>query len=254
MNSIFLEILTFSKLDLTDMYLTSSSGISMSEKIFEIQPRDFLRYAKEDFNDGNERGKINSITNAKRAIDCQLDEVLVKLLRSSSDFKPSIRDFIDDFEIEPETPFKLKLINALNLAPSILISKSRTLRNKLEHEYKKPNVNEVKEALEIADLFLRSVTAKFAMIWTDFEISDDKENEIKIQFDPNSNSFEFSVFKKNQLEKTYFIQSDNIEYFYFLRLMFSIDEEIEINKTIKGLLTQIGHQIPIEKINILLYD
>ncbi len=254
MNSAFLEILKFSKLDLTDSYLTSSCGTSLVENNFEISPRAFLRFAKEDLNQGIDRGYINSITNSKRAIDCQIDETLEKLLGSSNDFNPLVKEFLKYFEFETDIPIKLRAMNALNLAPSLLISKSRTLRNKLEHMYKNPEVTEVKEALDVADLFIRSVTGKFSVIWSEFEISDGKGNQINIEFSPEERTFKFKVLNNNGKDKDYFINTEKIEYLGFLRLMFSIDDEIEINSTFKVILKQIGHPIPPEKINIWLHD
>ncbi len=81
------------------------------------------------------------------------------------------------FEFESDIPIKLRIIHALNLAPSLIISKSRTLRNKLEHMYKKPEIDDVKEALDVADLFIRSVTGKLGMLWSEFEIVDWKDND-----------------------------------------------------------------------------
>ena len=251
MNSILLEALKYSKLDLTELYLIPSSGSSSIEQIFDISPKDFLRFAKEDLQEDNERGFINSISNAKRAIDCQIDEVIEKLASDSNDFTPLVKDFLKYFEFELDIPIKLQIIHALNFAPSLIISKSRTLRNKLEHIYQKPNIQEVKEALDVADLFLRSVTGKLIMIWDDFEIVDGKsDTEIKFLFNLSKRNFKLVISKKNIIEKTYFIGLDNLEYWGLLRLMLSIDDDVEIKETFKILMKQICHPIPLEKVNI----
>ncbi len=164
------------------MTLRTISGTSLKEKIFDISPQDFLRFAKEDLKKSNEHGLINSITNSKRAIDCQIDEAIEQLISKSNKFNPIVEDFLKYFEFESDIPIKLRLIHALNLAPSLLISKSRTLRNKLEHFYQKPEIKDAKEALDVADLFMRSVALKLGLIWTDFEIVDLKNNELKFKF------------------------------------------------------------------------
>lgn len=69
MDTILLEILKVSKINLTDITLRTVFGTSLQENIFDISPKDFLRFAKEDLKEGDERGFINSITNSKRAID-----------------------------------------------------------------------------------------------------------------------------------------------------------------------------------------
>lgn len=230
------------------MTLRMVCGTSLQENIFDISPKDFLRFAKEDLKEGDERGFINSLSNSKRAIDSQIDETIEKLISKSDNLNPIVDDFLKYFEFESDIPFKLKLIHALNLAPSLLISKSRTLRNKLEHIYKKPKVQEVKEALDVADLFLGSVAGKLGMIWSDFEIVDWKNNELIFQY--SEKKFKIEYKKDDKHLTTYLIDANNIEFYGLLRLMLSIEDEIEIEETFKILLKQINHPIPIDKIKL----
>jgi hypothetical protein len=254
MSSILLEAFKYSKLDLTDLIVFSSSGTSFMEQNFDIKPKDFLRFAKEDLKEGNERGYINSITNAKRAIDCQIDDVLEKLAFSSNNFTPLIKDFLKYYEFDSDITIKLQIIHALNLAPSLLISKSRTLRNKLEHLYQNPNIQEVKEALDVADLFLRSVIGKFTLVWNEFEFFDSKRNaEMKFHYEFLERNFILTV-TINGLPKVYNIGINDIEYWGLLRLMLSIDDEIEVEETIKILVKQISHSIPLEKVKVYLSE
>lgn len=248
MDTILLEILKISKINLTNMTLRTVYGISIQENIFDISPKDFLRFAKEDLKGGDERGFINSITNSKRAIDSQIDETIENLISKFDNFNPIVNDFLNYFEFESDIPIKLRLIHSLNLAPSLLISKSRTLRNKLEHIYKKPEVQEVKEALDVAELFIGSVTGKLGMIWTEFEIVDSKNNELIFEF--SEKKFKIDYKKNNKLITSYIIDSNNIEFYGLLRLMISSNDEIEIEKTFKILLKQINHPIPIENIKL----
>jgi len=250
MNSILLEILRDSKINLTDMTLRTISGTSFNEKTFDISPKDFLKLAKEDLKEGNERGFINSITNSKRAIDCQIDQTIETLISKCDNFNPIVNDFLKHFEFESDIPTKLRMIHAFNLAPSLIISKSRTLRNKLEHIYQKPEVHDVKEALDVADLFIRSVTGKLGMLWSDFEIVDWKNNELSFNF--SEKQFKIGYRKDDKLIKTYCIDSNNLEFYGLLRLMISSEDEIEMEETFKILLKQINHPMPID--NIKLYQ
>src|ERR1019366_719242 len=43
---------------------------------FELMPDDYLRFAEEDVKARNKRGRVNAISNAKRAIDCQVHGLL----------------------------------------------------------------------------------------------------------------------------------------------------------------------------------
>lgn len=248
MDTILLEILKDSKINLTDMTLRTLSGTSLQKTMFDISPKDFLRFAKEDSKEGDERGFINSLTNSKRAIDSQIDETIETLISKFDNFNPIVNDFLKFFEFELDIPKKLRIIHALNLAPSLLISKSRTLRNKLEHIYKKPEVQEVKEALDVAELFIGSVTGKLGMIWTEFEIVDWKNNELLFEF--SDKKFKIDYKKNDKIITSYIIDSNRIEFYGLLRLMLSSDDEIEINETFKILLKQINHPIPSENIKL----
>lgn len=250
MNSILLKVLQDSKLNLTDMTLNRTFGTSFQEHSFDISPNDFLRFAKEDIKNADERGFINSLTNSKRAIDCQIDETIEILISNANNFNSGVNDFLQYFEFESDIPIKLRLIHALNLAPSLLISKSRTLRNKLEHLYKKPEVHEVKEALDVADLFIRSVSGRLNTVWSEFEIVDWKNNELHFQF--VENKFKINYVTEKKLVNTYTIDSTEIEFYGLLRLMLSSEEEIEIEETFKILLKQINHPIPVENIRLYL--
>lgn len=170
------------------------------------------------------------------------------LISKSDNFNPIVNDFLDYFEFESDIPIKLRIIHSLNLAPSLLISKSRTLRNKLEHIYKKPEVQEVKEALDVAELFIGSVSSKLGLIWTEFEIVDWKNNELIFEF--LEKKFKIDYKKNGKLMTSYIIDSNNIEFYGLLRLMISSNDEIEIEKTFKILLKQIKHPIPIENIKL----
>ena len=108
-----------------------------------LSPRDFMKYALEDFNLGEERGIINSVANCKRVIDAQLD-VLINKLGFSRICKKDNWNF----------PKKLKFIEDAGIIIPRILSKTNTLRNKLEHEFKIPPLDDVENALDITNLFI----------------------------------------------------------------------------------------------------
>jgi len=55
-----------------------SDFISFSHE-FPLDPKDFLTFAKKDFFAADTRGLVNALSNAKRAIDCQTDSILIAL-------------------------------------------------------------------------------------------------------------------------------------------------------------------------------
>ncbi|RZJ79963.1 MAG: hypothetical protein EOO47_09130 [Flavobacterium sp.] len=261
MKTILLQLLKDTKLDLTKAYLVPSGGSGDLNSKFDLTPKNFLRFAKQDLQSEDDRGIINSLTNSKRAIDCQTDEALEKCGIKSNDFDPDIKKFVEHFDLAEEIPIKLKIIHALNLAPSILISKTRTIRNKLEHFYQKPTINEAKEALDVADLFIRSVEGKFRMLINDFALTDEKNfdnndnwsfiNGLNFSFVSDKRNFSIQKIISKKSVENIDIDCNYIEYYGLLRLMFSIDDDIDLEETLKVLLKQLEHPMPTEKVSLI---
>lgn len=115
--------------------------------LFEISAEEFLTFAKSDFNENNDRGLINALSNAKRAISNRMDELikLSCLQKISSKNRWNI-------------PTKMDKLNVIGIfVPGLLQRKITAMRNILEHEYIKPkNSQEVNDVIDIAELFLRS--------------------------------------------------------------------------------------------------
>lgn len=131
---------------------------------FKISPKEYLKFAKQDLKDGSDRGLINSLTNAKRSIDCLIDATLTGLNINVKDNIPKEAiDFSNTIlagEDKNIQPTQLKLFCALGFAPSFLISEVRLLRNKIEHDYELPKIKDVKKAIEVAELLIETVCFK----------------------------------------------------------------------------------------------
>ena len=52
-------------------------GNSKIENSFEIKPNDFLEFAEKDLAANYTHKDINALSNAKRALDCQLDSLII---------------------------------------------------------------------------------------------------------------------------------------------------------------------------------
>ena len=115
--------------------------------LFEISANDFLIFAKSDFKDNDEKGLVNALTNAKRAISNRMDEMikLSCLQKISSKERWSV-------------PTKMDKLSAIGIfVPRLLQRKITSIRNLLEHEYIRPKSSqEVEDVIEIAELFLLS--------------------------------------------------------------------------------------------------
>lgn len=112
----------------------------------KTSPVEFLSLAEDDFERGGLSALINATTNSKRAIVCQMDQLLTSFGYQS---------------LRWNVPKKLERLRAIGLLAPSLLRKIVDVRNVLEHEYKAPDLEFVKESLDIASLFVMSATAMF---------------------------------------------------------------------------------------------
>jgi hypothetical protein len=115
-----------------------SSGCDLRHDL-NVTAEDFLQQAEDDLEMGANAAFLNAITNAKRAIHAQIDEVLNALgyRTRNLDFHKRLALFADLGFVAPRI---LKRIN--------------DARNVLEHEYVAPTLAQVEEAIDLAVLFI----------------------------------------------------------------------------------------------------
>lgn len=121
-------------------------GGSFAMMKLKTSPVEFLTLAEEDFERGGLSALINATTNSKRAIVCQIDQLLISFGYQS---------------LRWNVPKKIERLRALGLLAPTILRKIVEVRNVLEHEYKAPTLEFVKESLDIASLFVMSASALF---------------------------------------------------------------------------------------------
>lgn len=255
----FLDLLNKTKLDLTKLIVIPSGGDASVYSDFAIRPKDFLKFAKEDLRAENDRGIINALSNAKRAIDCQIDIILDDIGIDYSDIQDSVTPFVNCFEDKNDLSYKLKIVQGLNLAPGFVIAKYRTLRNKLEHLYKVPTIEEVKEAVDIAELFVRSITGYYKSRLNDFYITDEKnylkDFDYKKGYEIYFTGGKFEICEMDNKKRISEIELTPKEsaYFGLVRVMNSFDDDYEMIESLKILMTLLNHPMPIKHIRATVY-
>ncbi len=117
--------------------------ISKLNKIFDISPEDFIKFANDDLESSIDHKAINALSNAKRALDCQMDSLLL---------------IIGFYDVSQKKrwgfPKKLEKINEFEIIAPRILKKISKQRNLLEHQFIFPNINEVDEFIDIATLFI----------------------------------------------------------------------------------------------------
>ncbi|HLP49863.1 MAG TPA: hypothetical protein VK154_03205 [Chitinophagales bacterium] len=254
-----LDVLKKIKLDLRKGCIEPDQWVQY-EHDFEISPRDFLKFSKQDFKTNDKRGNINALTNAKRAIDCQTERILYSIGIDPKQFSNTIVEkFIQDSRNAPkkDLPIRLRLLQALGFAPAAITAGVRNLRHDVEHFYKKPTNDQVSNAIELAELFIQATDSKLRTM-THFYISDtDKKlksdghvwNSLHIEHTPHKNLFTiYSWLEKTKLKRI-IIKNDTEEYLYLVKIAALADNDEDVEDALKDWIKFINHPIPIDNIH-----
>lgn len=131
-------------------------GFGQFSYVTPVTPSAYLRYAQADLASGLKHAHINALSNAKRAIDCQLDNIFEAFgLKKRARF-----------------PEKLEIVGELGLLAPRIVRKVIKARNLLEHEYYDPPQSEVEDAVDIATLFVEAASRPFRNLMEDYFIAD----------------------------------------------------------------------------------
>lgn len=238
MSSELRKLIKIANIDYDKVQIYAEGSIVFLEElakreIGKLTPMEFLLQAEHDYDIGGQTALLNSLTNSKRAIQCQIDQWIQ----------------VFGFETSKAAKKKIEIINEIGYAPRILRKVSDS-RNLLEHEYRLPNIQIVEEALDLAWLFVSSSIG--AQLPSDiYVINEDSYINVKkgsrsvslvhsgLHFELgekviNVTAFEANEqteFKEKPIEKVV-INSSNPIYLLILRLMFAIhlDADYRIEK------------------------
>ena len=236
------------KIDWTDFSLIPDEPLQncFNNINFEMKPKDYLKFAKRNILEDSKQGRIDGLGNVKRAIECQMDLLTsrlgfdYKIFDNRTSYK-EIKNYIEK-KYEGETidgivP-RIKLLNVLELAPTILISEIRNLRNKMEHEYICPSIDSVKRGIEVAELFIHSSNKKFLDSPAIITIGNDhykdcgwykvKPPSITMIFPTKEENSEVVISLKNPQKdnKEFFISPDNVTYIKIIEMMITMNEKL----------------------------
>ena len=139
-------------IDLSVLKNAGSAGESV-EVPFELLAKNFLDFACDDLKGDSLRDTINALGNIKRSIDCLFDSLLFAV------------NFLEDSKRGRWTfPEKMSFLGEIGIITPYILSRINSMRNLLEHEFKKPDRKEVEVAYDVAVL-LCSATIRFTKIF-----------------------------------------------------------------------------------------
>jgi len=122
--------------------IRQSWSIDYVNTSLETNPMSYLNFANEDLESSFDHKYINAISNTKRALDGQADRVM-KLLGVKQQKTIGFHK-------------KLEFLQKVDILAPRILQKINRVRNLVEHEYLKPNPEQVEDFFDIVSLFVLS--------------------------------------------------------------------------------------------------
>jgi len=179
---------------------------------FELFPFDYLEYAEAEMAgiETNDNKKINCIAHLKRAIECELDSFLYAMSLSKF-IKP------DNF------PTKMEWLGAMGIFTPRSLQRLNTIRNRIEHDYTIPNIQDIELYFDLASTFIHTLEGFLLLIdnnqvlfWADSE-KNFEETVFSVSYDYKKALLEYRIGHEKQPEILKFEPSNKDEFLFAFR-------------------------------------
>ncbi|TYR72699.1 hypothetical protein FZC79_22000 [Rossellomorea vietnamensis] len=155
---------------------SSSSGTHAIYPTFDLHPRDFLKFAKNELENFTQKKDklihiINCLSHLKRALDCQLDSFfhhfgLYSIVRKNNLKFDKKMDFLKD----------------IGVIESASLSRLNRIRNKMEHDYKIPDIQEIEVYYDLVVAFISVIESTITMFLSNYHVQIGSNNENSFRF------------------------------------------------------------------------
>ncbi|HZU92397.1 MAG TPA: hypothetical protein VFF85_02165 [Microbacterium sp.] len=123
--------------------LVPSSGSGSMFSAFELRPTDYVHQAEADLLHETDGANLNAVSNAKRAISCQIDEILF---------------YFGYDALRWDNGRKIRTVASMGITAPRILGKLNATRNLLEHSYRRVSRNEAEDAVDVATLFVAAAS------------------------------------------------------------------------------------------------
>lgn len=259
-------LLETSKIDWSNLTVGYWSGTRLFPS-YELSPETFLNYAELDFKSGGTRGYINALSNAKRAMDCQVDGILAILGFSPDALRRQVgRDLtatIEGDSPQSSLPFNYRFLESLGGVTPGLVERIRHLRHDLEHRFQRPTKRAVREAIDVASLFVAATKGLTIDFCDQFSI--DSRNtggnilhRLMINLaaedpDPHAEA-RFVTLPKTEEFPLVRILPNHAAYYWAVRIGLVMGEQADVQPLVRNLIASTGAKITKSKIKVKAYD
>lgn len=164
-----------------------SSGSDISIPIYDISPEEFLDFAENAIVSETKEGIVNAVSNLKRALDCEMDMFFESI---------NIKRIFDKKNLKFEK--KTQFLANIGLFPIQTINKLNFMRNKLEHEYKVPEIYDLHTYYELVWSIVKILDLYLELLYTHDEVNlelhiENNKYYFIMKYDIKECAFEFEI-------------------------------------------------------------
>lgn len=165
----------------------SSCGSDVSIPIYDISSEEFLDFAENAIASETKEGIVNAISNLKRALDCEMDMFFESI---------NVKRIFDKKNLKFEK--KSQFLADIGLFPIQTINKLNFMRNKLEHEYKTPEIYDLYAYYELVWSVVRILDLYLELLYINGEIDAELHIEnnvyyLTMKYDVKECAFVFEI-------------------------------------------------------------
>jgi hypothetical protein len=202
-----------------DYYFLIERPLGSLEFESEYFPFEYLEFARQDLETSEDaRNTINAVGNAKRALHLQVETIC-----NGYGYKAKSNDF----------PPKLNFLREIGVVAPKVLEKLNKIRNRIEHDYYCPTVEEANDFIDVVELFLYA-TLSFVAVFPDESIFiiGDGSNEYQMHEETGlpihvmvcleKNTGKFSIHNHDEGNKLVLsVQIGQEQYFEWIRKLFA---------------------------------
>lgn len=157
---------------------------------WQIRPHEYLRFAELDIKGADKRSLVNALGNAKRALECQLDSLMIAFRMSNVAAKWNV-------------PRRLEFLNKINVVAPTILGKINKHRNEMEHRYICPAHEIVEDFVGVVALFLPATEKHIHDFVEDLDLYCAKHAGFRVTFVDDNLCVKFSHSFNDRPEVSY---------------------------------------------------
>ena len=145
----YLQVVEFLARNIQGIHPSGAAGADLVFPAFDLMAFDYLEFAEAELIKSSAGSRINCVAHLKRAVECEIDTLLAILQLTKH---------------LPNFPKKLEFVGATGIVSPRSLGKLNAMRNRMEHQYANPDVEELELYFDLATSFVHTIEGYIFMV------------------------------------------------------------------------------------------